>query len=198
MKHSDTFLNTSFYFLLPNHFKGYVWLSVSVNSFDYRISNKSKDCIENIDNSVRLEGAPGKSPRGPRARRADSVRYLTIINYSVTVWSAKLDKRSHYHHRWLRLQEQYFITELCFTGVGAAEAISGQYFRQTRAGAAAPSSHGHLLTRVPRAPVHYKRGLPKTLLHQASFVSSTDNMRAPLALAFLALARAAIIGMFFS
>lgn len=130
---------------------------------------------------------------GPDAQIA-----FAIINDSVTIRSAKLDKRSRYHHRRLRLlQEQYIITELCFTGVGAAEAISGQYFRQTRAGAAAPSSHGHLLTRVPRAPVHYKRGLPKTLLHQASFVSSTDNMRAPLALAFLALARAAIIGMFF-
>lgn len=58
--------------------------------------------------------------------------------------------------------EQYIITKLCFTGVGTTEAISGQYFRQTRAGAAAHSSPGHLLTSAPRAPVHYKRGLPST------------------------------------
>lgn len=120
-------------------------------------------------------------------------RYLTIIYDSVNIWSTKLVTD---HRRRQRLQEQYIITQLYFTGVGTVEAISGQYFRQTRAGAAAPSSPGHLLTSAPRAPVHYKRGLPKTLLHQASFVSSTDNMRASLALAFLALARAAIIGMF--
>lgn len=72
MKHSHAFLNTSFYFLLPDHFKGYVWLSVSVNSFDYRISNKSEDRIENIDNWVRLEGSQ-RVTLGPDAQIAFAI-----------------------------------------------------------------------------------------------------------------------------